>query len=296
VTALVALGTCLLAGTGGVGDRSFLSAELHARAGSVAAPFATRAIPEVRSEFQAYSIIGCIRLMLPPWQFGVRLPFATSSVEQPAGSYVADYTFGNPEVFVERGVFTSPLGSEEGLRWRSSLRLAVGMPVAGHGPAESWVKNRVLAASDAVEGWREPELFQPGILPIVPGMFTQLEGASWNATGALKLPVLIRTSRASYPSEVSVGSGLMPVLSLGGAWHARHWLTLGASTSATWLAVQPVDPLRDVGRSGRVQLTVVPYVQFRLPFVFVRLDLLAATGGPLDGTFSVGGSVGVQAP
>jgi hypothetical protein len=131
VTALVALGTCLLAATGGVGARPFLSADLHARAGSVAAPFATRSIPEVRSEFQAYSIVGCARWMLPPWQLGVRLPVATSSVEQPAGSYVADYTFGNPEVFVERGVGTSPLRLKEGLRW--PLQLAPGRGDADRG-------------------------------------------------------------------------------------------------------------------------------------------------------------------
>src|SRR5688572_7326494 len=82
------------------GDRA--GASVDARIGSVRAPFYTDAQPVVRSNLQAYSLVfeGWARVR-PHWTAGARLPIATSSVEEPAGSYTADYTLGNLLAYVE---------------------------------------------------------------------------------------------------------------------------------------------------------------------------------------------------
>ena len=73
MTALCALTALAFAGAGPSLDDPHVAAELHGRLGSVAAPFPVPALPEVRSEFQAYSIIACTELTLPPFRFGLRL-------------------------------------------------------------------------------------------------------------------------------------------------------------------------------------------------------------------------------
>jgi hypothetical protein len=69
--------------------------QLDARIGSVRAPFFVEGVPEVASEYRAYALVAAADLALKDWRGGIRLPSATSSIEQPAGSYVADHTLGN---------------------------------------------------------------------------------------------------------------------------------------------------------------------------------------------------------
>ena len=151
---------CLLGGRTAHADDSVQpqpGAALHARIGTVTAPFYTEGLPYVRSEFQAYAIVGEAYCDLGPWRVGGRLPVTTSTIEQPAGSYTADYTIGNPELYSEHLVAVSgpPRDSGDGhAAGDLRLHLGIGLPLAGHGPGHSLVRNRVVAASDAVEGWR----------------------------------------------------------------------------------------------------------------------------------------------
>jgi hypothetical protein len=51
----------------------------------------------------------------------------------------------------------------------------------------------------------------------------------------------------------------------------------------------PVEPVRDIGRSGRFQMSGGPRVTL-IPMtgLALELDLSLALGGPLDGTASIG--------
>lgn len=252
-------------------------ASAHARIGSITAPFYTSAHPIVRSELQAYSLIfdGWYRVR-PAWSVGVRLPIATSSVEEPAGSYTADYTFGNALAFVEhdRRLQHSMVGR---------VRASLGFPLAGSGDAPSLVRNRVLASSDALEGWRSTELYQPGTLPIVVEASLEHLRPAWRARARAKLATLVRVTDADLPDNAGPAPvGIVPSTEVDIGWRARRWLCVGLGVHAVVVAIPPVEPMRDIGRSGRVQLGVVPQVEIVRGRAAFTVDLLVTLAGPLD--------------
>jgi hypothetical protein len=260
-----------------------LGASVHARIGSITAPFYTTAQPIVRSELQATSLVlaGWYRVA-PAWTLGAHLPIASSSIQEPAGSYVADDTLGNVLVtgVYERRIRPSTIA-------RASV--ALGAPLAGSGDAPSLVRNRVVAASDALDGWRSTELYQPGVVPFVLAGTLDEVRASWSARAAVELATLVRTSDADLddPSRV----GLVPSIELEAAWRPRRWLTVGLGAHAVILAIPPIEPVRDAGRSGRVHLGIVPRVELARGRASFALDLLVALAGPLDGSIGLGASV-----
>jgi hypothetical protein len=283
----IALVLCVLATPAvadSIDDRSGASA--HARIGSITAPFYTAAHPVVRSELQAYAlIIDAWARMGPQWSVGARVAIATSSVEEPAGSYTADYTLGNPLVYVEhdRRLRPSLIG-----RARASL----GLPLAGSGDAPSLVRNRVVAASDALEGWRSTELYQPGTVPFVVEAMVEHVRPAWRARVRAKLATLVRITDASLPSEANPHRiGVVPSTELELGWRARRWLCVGLGVHAVVVAIPPVEPIRDVGRSGRAHLGVVPQLELVRGRATFTLDLLAALAGPLDGSVGLGASI-----
>jgi len=277
----VALASCVLGllGTTAIADSTEdrFGASAHARIGSVTAPFYTSAQPIVRSELQAYSLIldGWYRVRMQ-WSIGLRVPIATSSVEEPAGSYTADYTLGNPLAYVEydRRLPHSMVG-----RARASL----GLPLAGSGDAPSLVRNRVVAASDALEGWRSTELYQPGTLPLVLEAMVDRVRPAWRARARVKLATLVRVTDANLPDDADPQPlGIVPSTELEIGWRVRRWLCLGLGVHAVVLAIPPVEPIRDIGRSGRVQFGVVPQLEIVRGRAAFTLDVLVALAGPLD--------------
>jgi hypothetical protein len=259
-----------------------VGAELRARIGSVEAPFYTTAQPMVTSESQAYALVlSAWYDLAPSWRGGVRLAAATSSIEEPGGSYTAAYTIGNPILYAEHG--RSVAG------FRIGARASLGLPLAGHGPEASLVRNRVLAASDALEGWRDPELYRPGVLPLALEAEAARIRSHWRARVALKLPVLVRVSDAGLPAEARVRAlGLQPILTVDAAWRPRTWLSVGLAVHAVALARAQIDPVRDVGRSGALHVGVAPHVALELRRLTLGLELLAAAAGPLAGTAGLG--------
>jgi hypothetical protein len=282
-----ALVLCLLATTAfadSADDR--LGASVHARIGSIRAPFYTTAHPVVRSELQAYSLIfeGWARVR-PLWSVGARVAIATSSVEEPAGSYTADYTLGNPLLYVEhdRRLPHSMIG-----RARASL----GVPLAGSGDAPSLVRNRVLATSDALEGWRSTELYQPGTVPLVLEAAVEHVRPAWRAHARAKLATLVRVTDAGLPAESDPKRiGVVPSTELDLGWRVRPWLCVGLGVHAVVVAIPPVEPIRDVGRSGRGQIGVVPQLEMVRGRAAFKVDLVVALAGPLDGSVGLGASI-----
>jgi hypothetical protein len=259
-------------------------ASAHARIGSITAPFYTRAHPIVRSELQAYSLQldGWYRLR-PNWSIGLRVPIATSSVQEPAGSYVADYTLGNPLAYLE---YDHAPRATTIVRARGAL----GAPIAGSGDAPSLVRNRVVAASDALDGWRSTELYQPGALPLVAQATLDEVHPAWRAHGSVKLATFVRVSDADLSNDSS-RIGLVPSIEVEAGWRPRSWLYVGLGAHAVVLAVPPIEPLRDVGRSGRAHLGIVPKVELVRGRASFALDVLVALAGPLTDSASLGASV-----
>lgn len=259
------------------GQPLVVDGSIHARLGSAAAPFIVESLPEVRSTYEAYAIIAEAGVApIRGWRFGTRIAIATSSVEQPAGSYTADYTLGNPELHADRA-----------LSDRLALRLALGVPLARHDPM--LVRDRVLAASDAVEGWRDRELFQPSMLPITATASAAHDRVRWSARAQLKLPLLIRISSTGLPDDAHGRPiALLPVVQAAFDVRATRWLRAGLAIHATAALPAPVAPVRGTGRDGWFQLGAAPRAAFMLGRVELGVELLAALGGPLDGSFGVG--------
>jgi hypothetical protein len=262
-----------------------IDATVHARIGSIAAPFYTPGIPEVRSEFQAYALVAEVGYAVRRgWRVGARLPIATSSIEQPAGSYTAAYTVGNVELHGQRALASPPWLS------RLDVRVAVGAPLARYGGA-TLVRARVLAASDALEGWRDRELWTPGVLPVTASAIAGITRPRWSAETRLEIPALLRLPGA--PEEMSTSPlGVVPNAAARVAWRPRGWIEIGVAGHVVALVPAPSTSPRDVGRSGRVQLGLTPMVAVRTGSVALELDAVIAAGGPLAGSIGVGAHIG----
>jgi hypothetical protein len=268
-------------------DLVHVSAEL--RIGAAKAPFYTDALPETTSEFtQARSMILAASVRIAPALFvGARLPAAPSTVRQPAGSYADEKALGNPELNAD---WLAPPRAFGGHLVHFLVRGAIGLPLAEHGSAMSLVQNRVVALSSALDGWRNPELYHPGVLPLTLSGRASLEPRPWGAELAGKLPVLVRIGDASLPDEADTHPvGFEPTLEARGLFAPVDWFTaeLGASLAAHLLPA--VSPAGRSDRDGRLQPAIEPGLRF-WPGGGVSLStgFSAALGGPLASTFAIG--------
>ncbi|HUS64598.1 MAG TPA: hypothetical protein VMZ28_08660 [Kofleriaceae bacterium] len=284
--ALVLLLLC--AGRDARGDGFGASAEM--RIGAATAPFFTEPIAEVESELtQARSMILVAWFGIRPRVIvGGRWPAAPSLVKQPAGSYVDEKAFASPELFVEDpAALRASLGD---LAVRAGVRFAVGLPLAQHGPSATLARNQTLAISDALDGWRNPELYTPGVLPFTLSARGQLArpGSRWRVDAALELPVLVRVHDASLPHEARTRAvGFVPHAEIGGALALARWVSVELSSHVAVHAPAPVAPVRDVGRSGAAHLGIEPRVTFALtPRLELVTSYTAAIAGPLRDTYS----------
>ena len=285
VTALL-----VIAGPGGPAgaEPASFSAAVELRVGSVSAPFYTEALPEVSSEFtQARSMIlsGSYRLA-PALVIGGRLPAAPSTVRQPAGSYADQKAFGNPEL---NGDWLAPSRAFGAHLVHLALRGALGLPLAGHGSPSSLLENRVVALSSALDGWRNPELYEPGVIPLTLSGRALLEPAPWGAALGVKLPVLVRIHDASLPAEADTNPvGLTPSLELRALFAPRRWITAELDVHLAIPLVPAVAPADRSERSGWIQPGVEPALRF-YPGGGVSLTagFNAALGGPLAGTYAI---------
>jgi hypothetical protein len=267
-----------------------VKASVELRVGEAAAPFYTEALPETSSEFtQARSMIlaGSYRLWSDLW-VGGRLPAAPSTVRQPAGSYSDEKAFGNPEVNADWIPPSLFLGGSRMVRL--TVRGAVGLPLAQHGTPSSLLQNRVVALSGALDGWRNPELYEPGVVPVTLSGLALLEPRPWGAELAAKLPVLVRITDASLPDEADTNPvGLEPHIEARGLFAPVDWFTAELGAHLAVQAVPAVAPAERSERDGRLQAGIEPGLRFQ-PGGGVTLTtrFSAALGGPLAGTYAIG--------
>ena len=241
--------------------------------------FPSRAVRSLRRSLSWLAAAGAYATMLC-WAFESRP--RPSLVEQPGGSYIDDKTFGNPEISALR---QGDPRSYRGVQLRGSAGLAIGVPIAGHGPNGLLTKNRALAISSAIEGWSNQALYVPSVIPITPA--AALHARRRDALGSLRIeiPMLIRIGDASAGARANTRSlAVAPHVALEVGALVAPWCTLSLTSH---LAAELPAPIERTG--GHVQLSVEPRAAFSVGSgVELSIDVLAAVGGPLAGTAGIG--------
>jgi hypothetical protein len=210
--------------------------------GIAGAPFEVRTLPEAKG--QAFSFVSDAWYQLrAEWWLGLRLPFVAASVRQPAGSYLDESAWGNPELRVAQRL---TLVQQLDLTLWLTMGGGVGLPLAEHEP--SLMPNRALAIANATQGFAERELFTPGMLPVAP--FAELECGSgaFRALAMLKVPALFRVSDADLPATESNPHrfALTPVLTFEARYVFTRHFGVALASQATLEAIPPSEPVRRV--------------------------------------------------
>jgi len=250
----------------------------HVNFGIAGAPFDVGTLSEAKGQALSFVSDAWYQLSAETW-VGLRLPLIAASVRQPAGSYLDESAWGNPELrFAKR--FT--LAQQPRLTLRLSVGGGIGLPVAEHD--RSLMPNRALAIANALQGFAEPELFTPGELPFTP--FAQLDCGSgpFRALALLKLPALFRVSDADLPATQSDphAFGLMPVLVLEARYSFTRHFGVALASQLTIDALPPSEHIRSVP-VAQFTLRGSPYFEFgERGALFI--DLQAPVAGALGGS------------
>lgn len=248
---------------------------LDGRMGQSTAPYVTEAFPTTSGYGGWLAISGRFRVA-ERFRLGLRAPLVLMRVEQPAGALYAEAAWANPELSAS---FDWPWLEQPDWSVSPSLSLAIGAPLAEHDPAQ--LAGRALRLANAFEGFSEPALFTPGILPVTAGSSLTWEHARWKLTGALAVPLLCRVSDADLPTEAEPRSfALSAVVNIEARLRVLRWLSVAVSPRLTWSALAPTE--REPASA------LQPLVAGRADFqVAQRLSLSAQLQAPLGG--SLGG-------
>lgn len=261
---------------------------LRSRFGAASAPFAAPSFPAVKGFGVASTLSAYARVGHELW-FGARVAGVTASVEQPAGSYLREAAWANPELWIERRLRPSPLV-------RINLKASAGLPFAESGPARALFENRALAAGSALEAGLEQGAFTPGVVPVGVAGRVDFITSPWVVSAGVRLPAFVRHSDAGLPDGARTHAfGFAPSATLRAAyWLGRHFgLSLAGHLVVDVARV--ADPARGAERDGRVQ----PAVEAGLHIpIGERLYVGGEGGGPLGGarrgTFALGLNAGVR--
>jgi hypothetical protein len=259
------------------------SVSLGLRFGAGTAPFFTANFPLVRGHGFVSELSGSYRISQAV-ELGLAWPGAFVAVEQPAGAYVDEVTWGNPTVFATHGR-TFELDDGRALRWFARFGLSV--PLAEHGEPGALLSNRALAVASALEGWRNQEAYFPGRLSLTPSGGGDFAVFPWKFEASVRLPVLIEVSGADLPEDSETHSvGFVPVVHTGVGVHAASWLIPSLSAD---LVINAVPPAESAGSEIQTaQLVLRPALTFPLGRgVELAADFVAPIAGSLGGsTFS----------
>jgi hypothetical protein len=264
--------------------RTEVNVGLEGRVGQTTAPYVTSAFPRT-SGYGGFLVASADLRVARSWHLGLRAPLVLMRVEQPAGALYAEAAWGNPELSAS---FEYPWHESDGRSLAVVAGLSAGIPVAEHDPAQ--LAGRALVLAQALEGFSEPGLFTPGVLPLTPAASLRWKSQRWLASAGLRLPLLFRLSEADLPEESDARAlGFTPVATVDVAFRVWNWLSLAAAPRLTIRAVAPVDD-----HAGVVQLLAAGRAELHLhEALTVSLLFQAPVGGPLGGTTAAGG-VGLQ--
>jgi hypothetical protein len=252
----------------------------EARAGASTGPYVTAPFPETTAYGAVLTLRGRFRWNRR-FSVSVRVPLVLAGLQQPAGAFYGEAAWGNPEL---SGAFDLLRSEQDGWTLDLATSLALGVPVAEHDSAQ--LAGRALAFADALEGFGEPELFTPGVLPLSPAGHLLLSSQRWRFGASLKLPLLARVSDASLPSTSLARSlGFVPVAELSARLHLLSWLAVAAAPRLTVRAISPVED-----HAQPLQLLAIGQAEFRLGrATSAAVMFQAPLGGVLGGSTLAGG-------
>jgi hypothetical protein len=239
--------------------RERLSAALELRLGATTAPYFTRAFPEVRGHGVVALLHAGYRIT-ERYSAGAALALLALSVEQPAGSYVDEFVSGNLDMFFrhDHALLDTPR-----LRLTMNAGAAVALPIAERSRSASLLPGRALRIGSALDGFRHPELYTQGVLPIAASIAVRLERRWLGAEASLRLPLLIRFSAGDLPEHARTRPlGVVPIVHFGLSADRGSWLKLALSADTVFDALPAVETTR---AAPLAQLTLSPAITFRLP-------------------------------
>ncbi len=258
---------------------------LGVRFGASTAPFYTANFPSVRGHGFVAVLSGSYAIS-ERQELGLTLPGALVSVEQPAGSYVDEVTWGNPTLFATHSQ-TSKVDGGRRLRWFG--RLGLSLPLAEHGAPGALLSNRALAVASALEAWRDQESYFPGRLSLAPSGGMEFSAPPWKVEANLKVPFLFEVSDADLPEDSDTHAvGVAPVVHGGLEVRVARWLVPSLSTDFVINVVPPAEGSRT--KIEAAQLVVAPALSFPLSRrVVLTADFVAPIAGSLGGSTFSGG-------
>jgi hypothetical protein len=262
-------------------ERLFAAAEI--RLGETTAPYFTRSFPGLRG----HGIVGLLHAgyrITDRHSLGIEMPLLGISVQQPAGSYLDEFAWGNLNMFY---LHEHALLDTARLRLIMHAGASVALPIAEQSRSASLLSGRALRIGSALDGFRHPELFTEGVLPIAGSIGVTLERSWFAAAASFRLPLLIRFSDADLPDDARTHPlGVVTVLHLGLSADATRWFNLSLSADTVVDAVPAVETARD---TPLAQLTLSPALTFRLRRgVWLAISFVLPVASALGGTTYAG--------
>lgn len=253
---------------------------LDSRIGQSTAPYFTAVFPRA-SGYGASIVVGGSVPLTSRFYVGARIPLVLMRVQQPAGALYAEAAWANPEL---SAALQQPWFDYRS--WRSHIvaSFALGAPLAEHDAAQ--LAGRALRLANALEGFSEPALYTPGVIPFTPsGTFT-LQNPRWKLSAALGVPLLVRVSDADLPSGAHPRQfGVIPVASVEVQCRVLRWLSLAVSPRLSAAAIAPVED-----HAPPVQVLAAAHADFRFAeSLSVSALFQVPVGPPLGGSTAAGG-------
>jgi hypothetical protein len=233
----------------------------------------------------------------PAFSVGLRAALTTASVKKVSnGKATSTTAFGSPELFGEYRVGLSRLTSVP-------IGFGVGIPVA-EGTADRTSNDVALVAkgyvnslADATTGWRDSELFQPKVLPIVVSGGVRHERSDFELHADAKfvlMPAL--NSDVQDPTDTDPPNAgtfkinsfaLREVTTLGGTYNFldKPLIYAGLDFALIWTPIQTFEfeSVNDVNAPSAVQAVLEPKVGARFGKVAPSVGYIAPLGGRLGG-------------
>lgn len=231
----------------------------------------------------------------PAFSAGLRAALTTASVDRNRVK-TSTTAFGSPELFAEYRIALSRLTSVP-------IGFGVGIPVA-QGTADRTNDDVALVAQgyvnslgDATTGWRDSELFQPKVLPIIVSGGVRHEQSDFELHADAKfvlMPALnsdvtdpIDQEQPDSGSYKINSFALREVTTIGGTYNFldKPIVYAGLDLAVVWTPIETFDfdPAQDVNPPSSVQVVLEPKVGARFGKVAPSVGYIAPLGGRLGG-------------
>lgn len=241
----------------GSGER--FSAQADVRLGATNVPYFTRDFPEVRG----HGMVSLLRAAYRPTDrhsVSAEVPLLAMNVRQPAGAYLNEFAWGNLNLAYR---FDHVHLDTPRLRLVVHTGASIALPIAEQSRSASLLSGRALRIGSALDGFRHPELYTEGVLPVAGSVGVGLRRGWFAAAASLRLPLLMRFSDADLPKDARTHPlGVATVLHVGMAADATRWLNIAFAADTALDAVSSVETARHTARG---QLTLSWILSFQLP-------------------------------